>query len=329
MPLVWSPAAVGQPAPLPDPPPASEPAIPPRPPGRGFTPRNATWGLEWRSADGAVWWLSATEGRARLLTGHQGLLLPPQNVRIKSFPTSAGGAFRGSQPLPREVYLPIQLNSDTPEEHLSLMGTFLRALDPTLPGRLTVRQNNGISRYLTVRYVEGGEWASGDEVYGVTWSRHGLTFTAEQPYWEGDVVSLSFQDASSPGVFIPLSTWPFFNIAPVASLDNALMSNPGDVAAWPVVRANGPFTRVTLTGVDGLIDFNATLTTGQWVEFDTRPGVKTVVDQAGVNRRVDAVTYRPFALPAGMDSVLNLSVTGRGAGTSVTVSFTPLYRLPV
>lgn len=326
MPLVWSPATSGAPTPTPEDVPA-----PPRPPRStgNWTPEEATWGLEWTDTNGTVWWLSSPEGQVRLLAGHTGLLLPPRTVRIKPYTTIAGGFYRGTQVLPREVFLPLQLNDTNADAHLTLTRLFFRGLNSDQQGRLAFRRTNGTTRYLWCRYTGGGEWTADDSGYGVTWSRHGLTFTAEQPYWEGEPVTLTFSDATNIGLFIP-ATWPFFKIGPYASLDNAVLNNPGDVEAWPIIRATGPFTRVTLTGADGgLIDIPLTMTTGQWIELDTRPGIKTVIDHTGVNRRADVLTYKPFPIPAGSNTTLALTVSGRGSGTNVTVTFTPHHATPL
>lgn len=306
---------------------AAAPTRPVRPPAHP----DAVWGVELVGWDGSVWWLS--DPATLLLAGHDGLFVAPYQTRYQPYTTGAGSSYRGARAAAREVFLPVQLRAGDhdPAGFEDLRSRFLRILHPDRSGRLRVRRlDTGTSRSLQWRYDSGAEGASGDDAYGVTWCRLGLRLVCEQPFWEGDPLLIDFVDAA-PAVFLDGDTWPFFGVTPVATLDSAVLTNPGDVDSWPVITVTGPATRVTIPqqGDTGLVDLDAPLTGGETVIIDTRPGVKTVVDGTGASRRADMVAFRPFPVPAGGTITLDLTVVGRGEGTAVRVELVPLFERPL
>ena len=64
------------------------------------------------------------------------------------------------------------------------------------------------------------------------------------------------------------------------------VTNNGTANTWPVIRITGPCANVSVIHVASgrtLALPTLTLTAGQWVELDTRPGYRTVTRENGGN----------------------------------------------
>lgn len=284
--------------------------------------------LTWYGWDGSVWDLTGGSAGVFLEDVLRGTGMPDPEHRWGTYPSSDGSEWQGLRYPAREFSAVVVISAGDPHDFESLSSRFMRSLHPREVGHLEARRALGETRRLMgCRYVDGASGHPRDSYWRDT-GRFGLRLLAD-PLWSGDELAVVFDNSSSTTTYIATSGagWPPYGISSAATISAATLTNPGDEAAWPVVRFSGPFTAASLTqdGGPGLVDIDATLTEGQWIEVDMRPGRKTVVDDTGANRRGDLDTFRPFALPVGELVPLTLATTGDGAATSVTVRITPLY----
>lgn len=108
--------------------------------------------------------------------------------------------------------------------------------------------------------------------------------------------------------------------------------NVGDVDAPILARLYGPATAVTLTNLTTGETFTVTvsLTTGQWLEVDTTPGVKTVRKYTAADTWENAISGLDLAdgrlwLMFPSNNSIAFSATGSGAATAAVLTWRPRY----
>lgn len=85
--------------------------------------------------------------------------------------------------------------------------------------------------------------------------------------------------------------------------------NDGDADAWPILRVYGPCATVTVTNAETGLSLSfptLTLTAGQWIDIDTRPGYRTVTRENGGNASAylsPASRIDLFSLPPGQSEL--------------------------
>jgi hypothetical protein len=234
---------------------------------------------------------------------------------------------------PRDVDLPLHIRATTDTGLRTLTRTVRRAFDPRRgDGRLRVTTVDGLTRDLTCRYVGGWLGDESQATYGMTWQTCLLTLRALDPYWY----------ASSPTValFAIEGTSTFFPLLPlelnVSSLTGEnVVSNPGDVDAWPVWTLTGPASTITLENLTAdpetslELDTSAvtgdTLDTAEQLTIDTRPGYKSVVGPGALNYYGTlAPGAQLWPLLAGTQTI-RITITGATTATTLQLSFTPRY----
>lgn len=300
------------------------PAPPPPAPRIWRTPVALTW----HAWDGTVWDLTGGSSGVWVEDVTRGTGMPDPAHRWDEYPTTDGAEWSGLRYPSREFASVVCVAAGDPYDFETLQSTFFRTLHPRKVGYITARRALGETRrLLNCRYVDGADGHPANSYFRNA-ARFGWRMLAD-PLWSGDPVTATFDNSGTTLAYIATTGdgWPPYGLVSARNISSATVTNAGDEAAWSVVRFNGPFDSVTLTedGGAGFIEIPVPLAEGQWVEIDMRPGFKTVLDHAGVNRRADITSFRPFPLPAGESVPLTLSVAGSGAATSVVVSFTPLY----
>lgn len=134
-----------------------------------------------------------------------------------------------------------------------------------------------------------------------------MEFVAQDPTWYADtttVTDLPLGWLTGGGFAAPV-------VAPIYVQDGAVAAdrpgwvvNNGDADAWPILRIYGPCATVTVTHVASgraLSLPTLSLTAGQWVEIDTRPGYRTATRENGGNAsallspssRIDLFSFPP------------------------------------
>jgi hypothetical protein len=104
-----------------------------------------------------------------------------------------------------------------------------------------------------------------------------------------------------------------------------VVTNPGDVDAWPAWKLYGPFTSAVLSVGGVQIVYSEAVTTGHWVEIDTHPKRLTIVDDLGVNKFAKATTLNTAPIPYSASTPIALTLNGSDPTTKVEVAFTPNF----
>jgi hypothetical protein len=302
----------------------------------GITPPPAapTWTHmrhRWDAWDGTSWRLSSRDSGVFLLAGVRGLTMPPIDRFSSASPAVAGSRYRGNRTDEREAFWPVKVwNDQSSQDWIEYDRAWWKTLDPDKVGSWVVTQPNGDKRSLRLRFVDDGNPSFDTDPARAGWTRYGITLVAEEPYWMGDPITREWA-ASNPVDFFGASGGPSFFISSGHTLDNATITNDGNVEAWPVWRIDGPTTSVDL-GVDGqTIEVPFTIAAGEAVVIDTDPRVQTAVQYdtvdgvlqlPGLDRTEDLGEVGFAPVPAGASVPLDLNMVGTG---NVSISLVPRY----
>ncbi|AXQ51858.1 minor tail protein [Gordonia phage Catfish] len=174
------------------------------------------------------------------------------------------------------------------------------------PGRLTFVTNHGF-RWLDVRVEGADDPESVSEPGKSGMVKYGYTMGADKAFYSG----------------FPLR----YTIAEHAKgVQSGEVWNVGQYDTYPVVKFHGPGTYTF--GQPGRWTKLPALQVGEWLEIDTDPNRKTIVDQAGRNRRGELPRDHDlsFVLPAGECAVLHATVANGSLFSKVEATVTPMYR---
>lgn len=308
----------------------------------------AGWGrtrLTWTGWDGSVWEISnpepqfvsgnpvITSGVFVPREGLRGLSMPPIQVYTNESAMVAGSRYRGNRTEAREVFWPLLIVADDSSETFEARErAFFKTLRPGKTGRWTVETPSGTRRSLTLRFKDDGDATHDSDPHFFGRAAYGITFTAEQPYWEGQVVSRRW-GITSTSAFLGQSAR-VLTISPGQSLDNATIDNPGDVPGWMVWTIAGAMNSATV-GVDGkLIEVPFSLAADRKLVIDTRPDRLTAYEYAKTDTaltgafidRTDDLGDTVFgAVPDGASVPLTLDIDTADTATYATGDLTPLH----
>jgi hypothetical protein len=290
------------------------PYVPPPPP----VPAWAGYVMTWTGPDGFTWALDGSQGVLLLQDGLVGLHLPGYDRYTSTAPATAGSRHRGSRAQERSVEWNLLVYADdSSEEWRALDRAFWSSFDVDDPGVWTVTDPAGRSLSLDCRLVPQNDPYDRDpSLFG--WALYHVQLVANQPFWRGEQVSQSWQNTTAV---------PFFgvdgqlHISNGSSATSAIMSNPGDVDAWPVWTITGPMTSLSITVNGGMITI-PTLTSTETLVVDTDPGVATAIKN-GVDVSGTVDPWDPRPIPRGDDGPLTINANGTG---TIAVSITPRYR---
>ncbi|MFE6226899.1 phage tail family protein [Streptomyces sp. NPDC057854] len=201
---------------------------------------------------------------------------------------------------------------------------------------LKFTEGSGRTRQLSAYYKGGMEGSEGTDAAGFTWAKYGLTFSALDPWFYADQSETVRWDfgagqplLSTTAAFFPVKISDGVMGGPGESL---VITNPGDIEAWPIWKLSGPIKSFNLTSpygetikasppADGsdLVPFGRTLT------IDTRPGKKTVKDNLGTNYWSRLDTNPVFWSVEPGDSNASVSVVTGSGKANVVLTFQPRY----
>jgi hypothetical protein len=139
-----------------------------------------------------------------------------------------------------------------------------------------------------------------------------IEFLAHDPAFYADEEStteLPLGWLTGGGFAAPVTAPIYVQDGTVAADRPGWVTNAGDADAWPVIRITGPCSNVSVIHADSgrtLALPTLSLTAGQWVEIDTRPGYRTITRDNGGNAtaylspssRIDL-----FSLPPGQSEM--------------------------
>jgi hypothetical protein len=276
--------------------------------------------MTWIGWDNSEWSLTSSADGSVMLPGVRGMTMPPVIHHRAAHASLPGARWRGYSVDVREVFWPLQIYSSIEsQDWIEKDRAFWKTLDPSRTGTWIVSQPDGTQRRLKLRFAGDGEAAFDHDPSLTGWNNYGITFAAEQPFWEGDPVTSSYRTGND-APFFGSTGGPTFTITSDKTTLKAKLNNPGDVDAWPIWRIFGPVTSATV-GVGGrTITLPFTVADGRVVEINTDPGFQTAMegpmDSTGADLTNDwtwklgAIDFAP--LKSRQNSSLTLTIEGTG-----------------
>lgn len=298
------------------------------PPDRPFEQPEYT--MLWTGADGVTWDLYSWRTGVYLSPGLHGLDHPPTERWTKDSPAVPGTLFGGARALTKPVQWPIVISTMTTEgTWRDLARRWWRGWSTITPGTWTVQDATGASKRLRLRHNPAGSLSLDIDPGVIPWVPWTVEAIADQPYWEGDPIEVTFHppesrlffgggDPDDPGA---VEAGPPFHVSASLSLGAASIPNPGDVPAPWQARIAGPFEAWSITLNGGTVSGPA-VAAGHWWDVSADPTWPIAVadDTDEVTRELGAWDPRP--VPAGGRAPIDIQATGSG---SITVRITPRY----
>lgn len=283
-------------------------------------------GLTYVDPDGRAWALTdRSSGVVALACA--GISGPSVSATSVNLP-GGGASPQSYRPAARTITLGIFTEGATQAEFLERQDRWARAiwnerLGNPAPGLLVLARPDGTSRQISVMCIDGGDQSDDDPTKsGLTWSTYALTFAAGDPLWaDSDAIELSFGSSSAAGV----PPMPPIVLAPATLLGDNQVVNSGDADSYPLWTIHGPGQPTLTNNTTGRsFGLDVTLGSSEVVVVDTRAPNQSAVDQDGDDRWGDLVKSSPrdlWPLVPGTND-LNLSISGSGAGSKITLSYT-------
>lgn len=281
---------------------------------------------------GGVWPMTdITRGYFALADGISGLGAAP--VTLTTDPLPRGGArLRHVQPQARTIVWPMRVEADTHQEFIDLWRALGRAWTDTLrygPGILDIARPDGRRRQIKVRYQDGWE-GLGRPGTGLNWDNAVITLLAEDPYFF-DPVPVRLVRSYGPAADY-LNPYPSVSSSQV--LGATVLTNPGDVEAWPTWTITGPASSVVVTNVDSGESFtvdphaagiaHGDLLTGESVVVATDPPSVRFNDGSNWTATLNWPAAALWGLPPG-DTNVTLSLVDANVGSSMIGAFYARY----
>ncbi|MFI5865847.1 phage tail domain-containing protein [Streptomyces sp. NPDC051546] len=269
--------------------------------------------------------------------GATGLDMPPFGLFSDDSPNLDGSIYRSSRAAAREIMIPLYLLGPDRQSLNLLKRRLFQALNPKR-GYCVLRFAEGPNRVrkLTAYYKGGMEGSEGTDTAGFTWAKYGLNFSAMDPWFYPDRAESTRWDfgAGDPLLSTSASFFPVHLSSGVMGVpdDEILISNPGDIEAWPIWKLYGPIKSFAMKGPSGDLikasppaDGSDLVPAGRVLTIDTRPGRKTVRDDLGRNYWADLNTNPEFWPIEPGDTKAAVSVVAGTDRAAVLLSFYPRY----
>lgn len=252
-----------------------------------------------------------------------GFGIPTAQVRIENS-AGDGGVFRHAKRGIRSVDLPITvIGTDRSDVQTKLRRLAKMTQNEFGPLVLEANYDNGETLRLSGYYTGGAESQWGNNA-GLTWCKWVFSLQMPQPFWQStDVEQFSVtQGVTGRGLLPQFSK---LKLSSSQALGQIIVTNGGDVPAYPSYRVMGPIDEFSVTNGSQSFSFNAPVAEGETIFVYSETG--EVVDQSGVNR-YDLLGPVPklFKLPVG-DSALTIQGTGATSTTRVDVFYSLRYEV--
>lgn len=294
------------------------PTVPPEPPP--IVHPVFGFGIRLIGTDTTDWDLA--QGPVYALAGLKGFGAPDAEHWWRETAAFDGSDHLGLRIPMRPVELPVEVKASTEAEWLDADRLLAKGLDPRGECRLIVTTPDAVSRYLPMRYVRGLDTEIEIDPMLDQQSVYPLELAAGDPYWRGAEVVTRFV-ATTPVAFFP---GPPFVINEDNTVATALVTNPGDEPAWGTWVIDGPYTSATVGIGASLVTLSTPILAGQQRVIDMNPRAQTIVDENGVDCRLEATVVKFVPIPAGVNVELNLNIVGSAVGTRIELRFDPRFR---
>ncbi|WP_086846729.1 phage distal tail protein [Amycolatopsis kentuckyensis] len=265
---------------------------------------------QWIAVDGTVTTLDVDWDAS-------GRFAPPPVFASTGVPGQPGERLREVRHGIKEFTVKLTLAASDEGSLRTAQRALVKAMNPVRgPGTLRVTSPLGDVREILCYYSDGLGMDEKEGVSGPSMQQADVTFRAFEPYWrDASDISISYTVGVTPTFF------PFFPLRLTSSqiAVDATVSNNGDVETWPVWQINGPGNSITLRNIttgELLTLTGVTLTAGQFITVDTRPGYGTVKMNDGTSIfSALTATSSLWSLAEGSNAV-RLEMTGATAGAS-------------
>lgn len=239
-------------------------------------------------------------------------------------PMSRGGeAVRFIRANPARLTWPLYIwgkdHTEFVARYRALRKAFLMTVHRTLPGVLTVARPDGSARNIEAYYQDG--WG-GEAGQNQTWAKPVLTLYCPDGSWQDVTPVVQRRSASNPVAY----NTPFLTLTGSAVLGDTVITNPGDITAWPDWTITGPCTGLvaTNTTLGQTFTLSYALADGETATITTdRPTVRGPLGQ-NISGALNWPTAYLWGLAPG-DNQITFNALGSGTNSAVQLAFFPRY----
>lgn len=256
--------------------------------------------------------------------GIEGLSMPPHAAWTSASPAQHGQRLRGFRVEPRPcAWTAFVYSNESSSQWLTRDADFWRSLQPGKYGTWEVTTEAG-RRSLRCRLDDPGDGKFTRDPAKRGWQPYDIRLIADDPFWYGQNVTTEWDTTTAANFNQWVDGVSVGFLSSANRLEDAVMTNPGDVEAWPVWTITGPATTVTVGMTGATIVAPIVLATSADVlVINTDPAVQ-MAWKNGVDVTMQLGTADFAPIPAGQDRKMLLTMTGTGA-VSATIS-TRYYR---
>lgn len=285
--------------------------------------------LVWYPPAGPPLLLTDPANGLKVLWDLTGFMAASYRVTTKRLPGQAGVRLQAVQAQERELEVGLKVSAATRQEYLPIARDLVRRLSPAAGmGRLEVIEGDGSSRSVECICTEGLEGAENPTSGDSTWWKPVLTFFAPQPYAAGPSIPVSWSLAPSGIGWYPILP---IRLAPSGIGGRKTIHNPGDVETFPLIVVQGPgqglVVRNRTTGKAAHLDYTIPAEgPDSVITINTARGAQSVTDGYGSSlfRYLTDDDPSLWSLQPG-DNTIDVRLLSAARGSSVTVTFTPLF----
>lgn len=287
-----------------------------------------TWA--WIDANGDSFSMSTFDLGMEIIEGVTGRGIPPiRRTRILAA-GQPGSRLQDVEHDMRTLATPVLLRASNESDRLTLIRDWSRRFDPDRGiGQLRLVAADDSERLLNAIYADGFELVEDATERYPGCQAAVLTFESDDPYFYD--TGAQDQSFGSTGTATPWFLDPSKSILPVSLSSSALLGTTtltiaGDVKTWPTWTVDGPGTDLVVRNDTSGREFRwgGTLGIGEQLIIDTRPAIKSVLSDAGVNLFGGLTAWDLWPLvPGGNDLIITLA--GTNGDSQVTVAYTDRY----
>jgi hypothetical protein len=274
--------------------------------------------------DGTVWELSDIgEDRGYFTTDGIAGWCAPQ-FEIVTDPRPRGGEnVRFVRNNPATITWPLYIWGST---HLEFVGryralrrAFIMTAHRQTTGMLRVARPDGSARVADVIYQDGFRGEAGENWLS---AKPVLSLFVPDGAWRDDDPTVINRGYGTNGNFFS----PFPAISSAQILGNTIMTNGGDLPAWPIWEITGPTTSITATNntTGQSFSLNVALDSTQTAVITTEPPTVRGPDGSNISSALNWPGAVLWGLRAGDNSV-TVAVVGSSSGTNIKVSYYQRY----
>lgn len=263
------------------------------------------------------------------LLGGVGGFLAPEFTAFWSERIGDGDRWRGSRLGRREITLRLKVGSGvTGLSWREVDRAFWRTISRDNPSFLAVHLEDASSRYLAIRLDRATQATIDFDPALTGYQLYLVTVVAEDPYWKGTDVVQAWTFAAAGENFYGGAAGgglgPPYVLSASGGFGEAMVTNSGDVPAWPRWKVTGPCDSATLT-VDGhtiALPLGVPAMTSRYIDTDP-PDVYGDVLESRWSEMTGAVDFWP--VPVGATVPVTAQLGNPSAAAAVTMTITPRY----